>query len=230
MSRPVTVGLIDSGLAPDLAPGARAARRFFLDASDDIQIGAVQDDALGHGSRLARIIRDHAPDAVLLNAQVFTDRLTATPAAIAAALDWLAERGAALISMSFGLRADRPVLARAVARAVDAGVLLVAASPARGAPVFPAAYAGVIRVTGDARCGAGEISALATRQADFGACVRAPANAADTPPIAGASFAAAHVSGLLAQWLASGGEPASARDYLRSIARYHGPERRQARR
>lgn len=226
MNRLVPVGLVDSGLDPDLAPKARAARRFVLDAEGHLHVDAAEDDAEGHGSRLAGIILDHAADAVLLNAQVFTDRLTATPAAIAAALDWLVEKDAALISMSFGLRQDRPVLARAVARAVDAGLALVAASPARGARVFPAAYPGVLRVTGDARCGAGELSALGTVQADFGACVRAAQGPAGTAPIAGASFAAAHVSGLLAQWLAAGGEAGAAHDYLQSIAKYRGPERR----
>jgi len=226
VNRLVPVGLVDSGLEPALAGTVHAGRRFSLDGQGYVQIEAPQEDVLGHGSRLAGIILDHAADAVLLNAQVFTDRLTATPAAIAAALDWLVESGAALISMSFGLRQDRPVLARAVARAVEAGVSLVAASPARGARVFPAAYPGVIRVTGDARCGAGELSALGTAQADFGACVRAAQGPAGTAPIAGASFAAAHVSGLLARWLASGGAAARARDYLDSIARYHGPERR----
>jgi hypothetical protein len=61
-----------------------------------------------------------------------------------------------------------------------AGLVLIAATPARGAPVCPAAYPGVLRVTGD----------------DYGAC---PHGLADTP--VGASLAAAHVTGLLAKGL-----------------------------
>jgi hypothetical protein len=104
-------------------------------------------------------------------------------------------------------------------------VLLVAASPARGPAVFPAAYPGVLRVCGDARCGPGDVSGLGGEPADFGACPRAVGVA-----VAGASAAAAHVSGIVAAWLASRGVAAATgeetRAHLAEVARFRGRERR----
>src|SRR5581483_9541851 len=133
--------------------------------------------------------------------------------------------GARVVNLSFGLRADRDVLRGACARAVAAGVLLVAATPARGAPVFPASYPGVVRVSGDTRCGAGEVSDLAGDPADLGA---APGGEGGTGVAGGASFACARVSGMLAAVLAGepGLGPAAALARLRARAAWRGRERR----
>src|SRR5581483_5825984 len=157
MTAPVAVALVDSGVAAD-GPAVRARRAFALDAAGAVVAGPAGDDALGHGTALARLVAAAAPDAALLDAQVFGTTFLAPPAAVAAAIDWAVAAGARVVNLSFGLRADRDVLRGACARAVAAGVLLVAATPARGAPVFPASYPGVVRVSGDTRCGAGEVS------------------------------------------------------------------------
>jgi hypothetical protein len=172
---------------------------------------------------VARLILAAPAPVALLSAQVFGDKGMTSPAVIAAALDWLVECGARVINLSFGLRQDRPVLARACRRALDRGVVLIAAAPARGAPVYPASYPGVLRVTGDARCGPDELSRLASTRADFGACAQGA-----TPLIGGASLATARVTARVAEYLAGGGERDGVFDHLRGLARYHGPERRQA--
>ena len=105
-----------------------------------------------------------------------------------------------------------------MADALAAGLILIASTPARGAPVYPAAYPGVLRVTGDARCGPGELSALGV-PADYGACVRD----VDGSP-GGASLAAAHVTGLLAAGLEVAGSDAAA--VLGRAVRFRGRERR----
>jgi hypothetical protein len=221
LAEPVLVGLLDSGVEPGLEPHIEAARAF-RPRGQGVEDGAVSADAVGHGSSIARIILGLAPEARLLNAQVFAARGGTSAAAAAAGLDWLARRGAAIVAMSFGLGADRAVLREACTGA--AGCVLVGAAPARGVPVFPSSYPGVIRVTGDARCARREISHLATAQADFGACVRAPGAAA------GASIAVAHACGLIAaHFLATGERGAdAARLFLERAAAYHGPERKTA--
>jgi hypothetical protein len=124
--------------------------------------------------------------------------------------------------MSFGLRHDPAVLRHAIAAAQPAGMSLVASVPARGAIVYPGGYAGVIRVSGDARCAPGEISALGGDPADYGACPQDMGGR-----LGGASFAAAaHVTGLLASQLSKTScEP---RVLLDRLARFHGRERRLA--
>ena len=102
----------------------------------------------------------------------------------------------------------------------------MAAAPAQGAAVYPSAYAGVLRVTGDARCAPGEFTWLDSPQAKIGACAggldHVPGN-----PGGGASCAVAHVSGQLAR-LRAAGVPANALlDELRDGCTYFGVERRR---
>jgi hypothetical protein len=180
-------------------------------------------DELGHGSAMASILLSKGVDISLYSATVFERRLVCSARQVAAALDWLLLQKVSMVNMSFGLREDRDCLRQSCARAVAAGVILIAASPARGEGVFPARLPGVIRATGDARCSPAEISALATTQADFGACVRS----ADTG-IAGASVGCAHLSAFAAVFLARypQGNAGELRSWLEAQASYRGPERR----
>lgn len=228
MTDPVLVGLLDSGVAEDLAAHVTAGCAFRPTSDSAVGHGDPELDTVGHGSSLARVILSHAPGARLLNAQVLGPRGTTSAAAVAAGLDWLTAQGAALINMSLGLHADRDELRAACDAALAEGCVLLGASPARGAPVYPSAYPGVVRITGDARCAPGEISHLATAQADFGACVRADGESPS--PVAGASAAVGHASGLLAAHFsdsdARGGE--AARRFFEQAAAYRGPERKTA--
>jgi hypothetical protein len=204
------VGLIDTGIAVDLAAAVAATRSFTAGPP------AAAD---GHGTTVAAIILHHAPAARLLDARAFDAGGRAAPAAIAAALHWLIAERAALVNLSLGLRQDRAILRSAVAAAQAAGLLLIAATPARGAPVYPAAYPGLLRITGDARCAPDDLSALGGSPADYGAC---PHDLTGTP--GGASLATAHVTGLLARKLAAGA--AGHHAILARAARYIGRERR----
>lgn len=194
------VGIVDSGCAPDQMAAVLAGRGFVLE--DDVLVTRdATPDQLGHGSAIAAVVLHLAPTTRLLIAQVFHARFTTTAIQVAAALDWLVEGGAQVINLSLGLRSDRPVLREACQRATAAGVILCAASPARGDPVFPSAYPDVLRMTGDARCARSEWSWLATRHADFGAHVAPlPGGAAGN----GASLGCAHLTGHIAQRLSEG--------------------------
>lgn len=218
------VGIVDSGCAPGQMPAVLAARGFILDG-DAVQLQDATPDQLGHGSAIAAVVRHLAPTAQLLIAQVFHARFTTTAVQVATAVDWLVGEGAELINLSLGLRADRSVLRDACERATAAGVLVCAASPARGQPVFPSAYPGVLRMTGDARCARGEWSWLGTQHADFGAHVAPlPGDAAGS----GASLGCAHLSGHVAGMLSDGsvGSPQAVVQALMDGACYRGPERK----
>jgi hypothetical protein len=216
------VGIIDSGVsAAQMAASADGCR--FLARPDGVVARLDPElDRQGHGSVIADLILRQAPRARLLVAQVFDDNRTASGAAVAAAVDWLAERGARVINMSVGLREDRDALRLACQRAVNGGSLLVGSVPAMGPLVFPAAYPGVVRVTGDGRCSGDEIAFIGTDRVDFGASPRA----GGTPAIAGASLATARISGRLAAILAA--EPriaaAEALGVLEAGASHRGPQ------
>jgi subtilisin family serine protease len=217
------VGLVDSGVDIATAANLFASRAFRLAADRRVVVAEPEPDRLGHGTALAGILARGVPGLRLLSAQVFLDTLSCSARQVAAALDWLVSQEARLVNMSFGLRQDRDVLRLACARAQAAGVILVAASPARGAPVFPASYPGVIRATGDARCAVDEISCLATAQADFGAHVRV-----DGGSVAGASVGCARLSAFAATFLARHPQASveEVRIWLSERATYRGPERR----
>jgi hypothetical protein len=219
----VRVGLVDSGVTADLRARIATESAFVLGRGGAVEQRAATEDAIGHGSSIARTILTAAPAAAIVDAQVFHDSITAPAAVIAAALGWVVEQGARVVNLSFGLRQDREVLREACEAARAAGAILLAASPARGPAVFPAAYRGVIRVSGDARCAAEEVSLLASAQADYGA---RPATIDDR--VRGASAATAWLGGKIAAFLSErpSADAASIERFLESIARYRGPERR----
>ena len=209
------VALIDSGA------GERALRaaRFAKDGSGPLPAAP---DPTGHGSRLASLWSANAPAHTLLLGQVFSDEGPTTPAAVAAAIHWAIGEQAQLVHLSLGLREDRAWVAVAVARAVKAGLILVAATPAQGSAVYPAGYPGVLKATGDARCEALEISALG--ESHFGACVRYPDSFGDTGR--GASVGAGYVTAAILRLVTPGAGSVALRATLTAAARYHGPERR----
>lgn len=220
METPVRIGVVDSGCSAEQTVQVVASAAFVM-AEGSVCCVRAETDALGHGSRVVEILLHHAPAVELLMAQVFRERLTCTPAQVAAAIDWLVGAGVLLINLSLGLREPRAVLAAACAHALEAGVVLCAATPARGAVVYPSGFPGVLRVTGDARCEPMEIAMLKAMHADFGANVR-PIGGSLTG--AGASMACAHLSGLAGRYLAAGGAVSSLGDWLMAQAHYHGVE------
>ncbi len=217
------IGLLDSGVGGPLC-GLGAARRFSLDDDGEVAEGPAEADPLGHGTAVAELIVERARGVPLFSAQVFDRRGLTSAAVVAAGLDWLVGQGVRIVNMSLGLTEDRVVLAEACARARAAGVLLVASVPAIGPLVFPAAYPGVVRVTGDARCQGEQIARLDGTRADFGANPWPDGNPGGRPRIAGASVAAARVSGSLARLLVSEGSGEAACQALAATAAHRGPQ------
>ncbi len=199
----------------------------FVPVESRIECRETVADPTGHGSRIAQLFLSGRPVELLLG-QVFTDAAPCSGAAVAAAIEWAVERGAGLIHMSLGLAGDRAVVRAAVRRALEAGCVLVAAAPARGGTVYPAAYAGVIRATGDARCAPDELSALGLWL--FGGCprlVRAGQPASGRPDgrvSGGASIGAAWVTHSILQEAVL--EAPAVVAGLTARAKYQGPERR----
>jgi hypothetical protein len=217
------VALIDGALAPG-APGLVAVTRF--DRGESGEAGPR------HAAAMAAAILAAAPEARLVNLVVFGGGLSKTAAIAAQALAAAGDASVALCA--FGLARDDAAVRAAVATLTARGVAVVAAAPARGGPVWPAALPDVVSVQGDARCGPGDWSVLDLPSAGWGACPAGP-----DPGVAGASVAAARFAGLLAAGLARAGtEPpadpgfpsAALRsrvlDELRATARFRGRERR----
>ena len=220
----VRIGVVDSGFRESQSNWIADSAAFYLQ-DGDLWMGESSFDVMEHGARILDIIQYHYPETHFYSAQVFDNRGVTTPAQVAAAIDWLCEQKVQLINLSLGLRQDRAVLADSVNRAVSKGIVISASSPARGDPVYPSAYEGVFRMTGDARCNIDEITCLETEFADFGGHVL---GLDQEQAKAGASLGCAHMSGHLAKILAeeSGLALSALAAKLKQRARYFGPERR----
>jgi len=153
------VGIIDSGLP--------ASYDFSVFAAQDFTSTSSTTDQLGHGTAITNIIGCNTSVDVVC-ARVFHDKLVCSPAQIAKAIQWLISLEVNIINMSFGLRNDRKVLRECCEQALAKNIIVVAAAPSQGEPVYPSNYNGIIRATGDARCKQDEISWLNSKQADFG--------------------------------------------------------------
>ena len=229
MRRNITVGILDSGINQGglIRTVPVRGRCFHINAAGEVRETAMTGDDMGHGTAVANRIIARSNRVRLVCAKIFASAGVTTAAQAAGGLNWLNGMGCEVINMSLGLPADRRILREACHKLIDAGVILVASMPARGAAVYPASYPGIIRVTGDARCKPGEISFLNSERHDFGACAR-PVEEQPAPRIpAGASMACACITATIAGYLADGGERSTVPDYLERISSYRGPERRQ---
>lgn len=223
----ITVGVVDGGFACVPAAALQAAAHFVTDEDGSVYREPVLGHPLPHGEAVAALLRAAVPAVRLLDARIASADHPPTPCLVAAAIDWCVGEGARVINLSLGLIEDRAVLREACERAVACGVLLVAAAPARGTPVYPAAYPGVLSVSGDARCGAGQWSLLngeTAGAATYGCCPAGPTNKPG-----GASMATARIAGIIAKFLSQ--HPSAGRsglaEYLAACATWHGREHKR---
>lgn len=208
--RGVLVAVIDSGIDAD-HPGLDGAVLDVLDVTDKGET-APHD----HGTAIAGIIRARgqvqgiAPDAGLLSVRAFVPSdegpNAATTMGILRGIAWAAEKNTRIINMSFSGAYD-PLMAQGVAAAHERQIIMVAAAGnggPEGPAAYPAAYDEVIAVT------ATDIADRLYVQANRGAYIAVAAPGVDVLVLAldqahlvqsGTSFAAAHVSGILALML-----------------------------
>ncbi len=211
----IRVGLVDSGVSE--------TQLHLVISQKDLVGSDVIVDRLGHGAAIVERFLSSGTEFELCVARVFADQLVCTVDQCAEAINWLIVQKPTFINLSFGLRRDSAVLRAACAAAVASGVGLVAASPAQGEAVYPAAYPGVVRATGDARCASIEVAWLESQQADVAGYVGDPATGH-----AGASIGCASVSARLLRMIEDN-PGLEFGDWVRQLeaeAEYHGAERK----
>ncbi len=215
------IGLIDSGLDithPVLAD-ARIVRHGCDGAAHPAPHGtAVASLLVGQGAEFTSVL----PGATLYAADIFCDHAAGSLSLLALELDWMAREQVAVVNIS--LVGAKSILLTGLVRAMTArGFLLVAAVGNDGPtapPLYPAAYPGVVGVTGVDAKHRVLPEALRGEQVDFaalGAGIRAAAVGGDFEEIRGTSFATPIVAGLLARSLQVP-DPAQARAALDALA------------
>jgi subtilisin len=162
------------------------------------------DDAVGHGTACAAIIRQLAPDCELFSIKVLGPRLGGRGAVFTAGIRWALQHGVDVCNLSLGT--SKPDLFGALHELADQAyfrnIILVAAANNMLVPTYPALYASVISV---AACG-GEDPELFYYNPDppveFGAPginIRVAWRNGSWLHATGNSFAAPHIAGQVAR-------------------------------
>ena len=195
-TRPGAMGLIDGGVVRHSAITMPVEQRGFAKGAPV---------ASSHGTAIASLISANQKSASrgLMIADVYgTDPAGGNATAIARALGWMAQRNVPVVTVSL-VGPDNGLLARAVKAAQLKGMLVVAAVGNDGPaapPRYPAAYKGVIGVTGvDHRDRALPEAGIAT-PVDFaapGAGIKAASPDGKLVSLRGTSFAAPLVAARL---------------------------------
>ena len=225
----ITVAIVDSGI--DAAHPAVGTVDRAVALRRDPETGEIttaegpHDDLFGHGTACAGILRLGAPEASIWSVRVLGSKLTGKGTVFAAGLRWAIAEGARVVNLSLSTgREDYYGLFHQIAdEAAFAGVILVCAVNNVPAPTYPAQFSSVISVAAhdgrDPFC----IDANPTPPADFGA----PGIDMEVPWLSGSmivatgnSFAAAHVTGLVARLLSKHPHltPYEVKTVLRAVA------------
>jgi subtilisin len=225
----VTVAVVDSGIDaahPQVGAVDRAiALQWDAETEEVVSTGGPHDDLFGHGTACAGIIRRTAPDAALWSVRVLGSRLTGKGLVFAAGLRWAIREGARVVNLSLSTgREDYYGLFHQIAdEAAFAGVVLVCATNNVPAPTFPSQFSSVISVAAHDGQDPFALDANPAPPTDFGAPgidVRVPWLSGSTVVTTGNSFAAPHVTGLVARLLSKHPQltPYEVKTVLRAVA------------
>jgi subtilisin family serine protease len=207
----IDVAVIDSGVEythPDAAGprGPGVAVSWDRDNQQVIAEEGEHEDLFGHGTACAAIIRRAAPASRVMSVRVLGARLSGKGEVFAAGLRWAVEHGARVVNLSLSTGKEEMfgLFHQVADEASHAGVVLVCAMNNIFSPTFPSQFSSVISV---AACDGDDpfrLLANPSPPADFGA----PGLDLEVAWMNGGhivttgnSFAAPHVTGLVARML-----------------------------
>ena len=202
--------MVDSGIdATHPAVGVidrAVALRWDPETEEVVTTEGPHEDLFGHGTACAGIIRRVAPAAALWSVRVLGSRLTGKGAVFAAGVRWAITHGAQVVNLSLSTgREDYFGLFHQIAdEAAFAGAVLVCATNNVPAPTYPAEFSSVISVAAHDGRDPFSLDANPAPPVDFGAPgidVEVPWLSGSTIVATGNSFAAPHVTGLVARLL-----------------------------
>jgi subtilisin len=225
----VTVAVVDSGVdATHPAVGAvdrGVALQWDRVAEEVVSAEGPHEDLFGHGTACAGIIRRAAPEAAIWSVRVLGSRLTGKGVVFAAGLRWAIKEGARVVNLSLSTgREDYYGLFHEIAdEAAFAGVVLVCAANNVPAPTYPAQFSSVISVAAHDGQDPFALDVNPAPPTDFGAPgidIRVPWLSGTTIMSTGNSFAAPHVTGLVARLLSKHPHlaPYEVKTVLRAVA------------
>jgi subtilisin len=226
----VDVAVVDSGIDPahpEVGPLASAvALEWDRDAQRVVIRDGVADDLVGHGTACAGIIRRVAPQCRLHSVRVLGERLSGKGEVFEVGLRSAIRSGARLVnlSLSTGKREFYDVFHELADEAAFAGVVLVCAVNNVPAPSYPSQFSAVVSVAANDGRDAFDLDCNPSPPVEFGAPgidVTVPWLHGGTVVTTGNSFAAPHVTGLVARLLSKHPHltPYEVKAVLRAVSR-----------
>lgn len=227
----MTVAVVDSGVDFDhadvigpKAPGA--ALSWNRDAQEVVVEEGDHPDLYGHGTACAAIIGRAAPASPIASVRVLGSRLSGKGEAFAAGLRWAIAHGARVMNLSLSTGKDEmfAMFHEVADEAAHANVVLVCAMNNIFSPTFPSQFSSVISVAACDGDDPFKLLANPSPPADFGAPgidVEVAWMDGGRIVATGNSFAAPHVTGLVARMLSKHPEltPYQVKAVLRAVAR-----------
>lgn len=200
----VRVAVVDSGINACHSHVLRVEGgvRITLDAQGEVVFEDEYSDHMGHGTAVAGVIRQKAPDVELYGVKVFDRSLSTQPVVLARAIEWAANHGMQVVNLSLGTTNKEyiPLLREVCDRAQEKGTIIVAARDWQDKETYPADFANVLGVASDERCGQDSYFCEGGDPIRFRASPY-PRELPGLPQrfnLRGNSFAAAHLSGFVA--------------------------------
>ncbi|MBX3001442.1 MAG: S8 family serine peptidase [Caldilineaceae bacterium] len=146
----VIVAILDTGISLT-HPLFRGRLGLGYDWVDDDDDASEEGDGLawGHGTHVAGIIAQIAPNSTILPVRVLDANGRGDIFIVAYAIEWAVAQGADVINLSLGTEYDSEVLRKTIRDAAAAGVIIVAAAGNAGGYTiqYPAAYRETLAVT-----------------------------------------------------------------------------------
>jgi subtilisin len=204
----VRVCLVDSGVEedhPDVGPlrGGRWTVAVDDPSGEPRVVPDDQGDVAGHGTACASIVRRLAPATELASVRILGPRLGGDGAALVAALRWAVDQRFDLINLSLSTRrhAFKEELHDLADRAYFAGTVVVASAHNSPIDSFPWRFAAVVSIGSHAVADPQHLEVNTHPPVDFfaaGVDIEVAGLGGGRVRVSGNSFAAPHVTGLLA--------------------------------
>lgn len=142
LGKDVIVAVIDTGVdhRHPIFVNRLAPRNTWYDfVSRDTNPQEVSGAAYGHGTVVASIVLQVAPNAKIMPLRALAGNGSGNVTHVAEAIDWAANRGAKVIQLSLGTEGPSPEIEAAVERAAARGIYIVAsAGNSNSNPTYPA--------------------------------------------------------------------------------------------
>jgi hypothetical protein len=201
------IAVIDSGINPGHphVGGVAGGVSFFMGQRGKISSAEDFSDRLGHGTAIAGVIREKSPKALLFGVKIFHEALRAPGSVLLAALEWAIENRMCIVQMSLGIQPNhfKSSLDQICRKAVEEGIVVVAAGRTPDDEIYPAAFPQVIGAYWNRSCEPETICFHTGCRIEFGAFGR-PRPLPGLPTeknFSGHSFAAARMTARIAALL-----------------------------